>query len=75
MIGELSLDSHSGAIFVICLVYGLHMEEEFAFGFVPWADRYFGSFDWKKNLIGNFMFLVYVAGACYLYDVDPARYL
>ena len=75
MTGELSLESHSGAIFLICLFYGLHMVEEFSFGFVPWADRYFGRFDWTQNLIGNFIFLVCVAAACYLYYVDPTRYL
>ena len=75
MTGELSLDSHSGAIFLICVFYGLHMVEEFSFGFVQWADRYFGRFDWKQNLVGNFAFLVCVTGACYLYYVDPSRYL
>jgi hypothetical protein len=75
MIGELSLDNQSGAIFLICLFYGLHMVEEFAFGFVPWADRYFGRFDWTQNLIGNFIFLVCVAAACYLYYENPTRYL
>ena len=67
MTGEVILDSHSGVIFLICLFYGIHMVEEFSFGFVPWADRYFGRFDWKQNLIGNFIFLVCVAAACYLY--------
>jgi len=75
MAGELSLDSYSSAIFLICLFYGLHVVEEFSFGFVPWADRYFGRFDWTQNLIGNFAFLVCVGAACYLYYVDPTRYL
>jgi hypothetical protein len=75
MIAELSLDNQSGAIFLICLFYGLHMVEEFAFGFVPWADRYFGRFDWTQNLIGNFIFLVCVAAACYLYYENPSGYL
>jgi hypothetical protein len=75
MTGELWLDNQSGAIFLICLFYGVHMVEEFCFGFVPWADRYFGRFDWTQNLVGNFIFLVCVAAACYLYYVDPTRYL
>lgn len=72
---EVSLDNHSIAIFFICLFYGIHMVEEFCFGFVPWANRYFGRFDWKQNLIGNFIYLVCVAAACYLYYVDPTKYL
>jgi hypothetical protein len=75
MTGELTLDSHSGAIMLICIFYGFHMVEEFSFGFVPWADRYFGRFDWTQNLIGNFLFLVCVAAACYLYYENPTRYL
>lgn len=75
MTGELSLGNQSGAIFLICLFYGLHMVEEFSFGFVPWADRYFGRFDWKQNLVGNFVFLICVAAACFLYYEDPIRYL
>jgi hypothetical protein len=75
MTAELSLGNQSGAIFLICLFYGLHMVEEFSFGFVPWADRYFGRFDWTQNLVGNFIFLVCVAAACYLYYLDPTRYL
>ncbi len=75
MTGELSLDNHSGALFLICLFYGLHMVEEFAFGFVPWGDRYFGRFDWTQNLIGNFIFLICVAAACYLYYENPIRHL
>jgi len=75
MTSEVSLDSQSGAIFLICLFYGLHMVEEFSFGFVQWADRYFGRFDWRQNLVGNFIFLVCVAAACYLYYENPTRYL
>jgi hypothetical protein len=75
MTAELDLGNQSGAIFLICLFYGLHMVEEFCFGFVPWADRYFGRFDWTQNLVGNFAFLVCVAGACYLYYENPTRYL
>jgi hypothetical protein len=51
------------------------MVEEFCFGFVPWADRYFGRFDWKQNLVGNFIFLVGVAAACYLYYENPTKHL
>ncbi|MDQ7783332.1 MAG: HXXEE domain-containing protein [Desulfomonilaceae bacterium] len=72
---ELSFDNQSGAIFLICLFYAVHMVEEFSFGFVQWADRYFGRFDWTQNLVGNFIFLVCVSAACYLYYVDPTRYL
>jgi hypothetical protein len=75
MTADLSLGNQSGVIFLICLFYGLHMVEEFCFGFVPWADRYFGRFDWTQNLVGNFAFLVCVSAACYLYYVDPIRYL
>ncbi len=75
MTGELNLDSHSGAIMLICLFYGLHMVEEFSFGFVPWADRYFGRFDWTQNLVGNFLFLVCLAAACYLYYENPTSHL
>jgi hypothetical protein len=75
MTNELSLDGHSGVIFLLCLFYGLHMVEEFCFGFVPWADRYFGRFDWTQNLVGHFMFLVCVAAACYLYYENPTRHL
>lgn len=75
MTAELDLGNQSGAIFLICLFYGLHMVEEFSFGFVPWADRYFGRFDWTQNLVGNFMFLVCVAAACYLYYENPTTYL
>jgi hypothetical protein len=49
MTGELSLDNQSGAIFLMCLFYAIHMVEEFFFGFVPWADRYFGRFDRKQH--------------------------
>jgi len=65
----------SSTIFLICLAYGLHMVEEFSLGFVEWGDRYFGRFDWTQNLVGNFMFLVCVATACYLYYENPAAHL
>jgi hypothetical protein len=64
-----------GAIFVICLLYALHMVEEFTLGFVEWGDRYFGSFDWTQNLIGNFMFFVVLASACYVYYRNPTKHL
>lgn len=32
---------NASAIFLLCLVYVIHMIEEFTLGFVPWADRYF----------------------------------
>jgi len=65
----------SGAIFLLCLFYAVHMVEEFSFGFVQWGDRYFGSFDWTQNLVGNFIFFVCVFTACYLYYRNHARYL
>jgi hypothetical protein len=60
------------AIFVFCLLYALHMVEEFTLGFVKWADRYLGRFDWTQNLIGNAGFFLFLALACYLYYRDPA---
>jgi hypothetical protein len=45
------VDEKSAAIFIVCLFYAVHMVEEFSFGFVEWADRYFGRFDWKQNLL------------------------
>jgi len=69
------VDEKPGRIFVLCLIYGLHMVEEFTFGFVEWADRYFGKFDWTQNLIGNFIFFVVLACGCYLYYKNPGKYL
>jgi len=64
-----------GAIFIFCLLYVLHMVEEFTFGFVQWADRYLGKFDWTQNLIGNAGFFVFLSLACYLYYKNPTEYL
>jgi len=72
---ETSIDEKPGRIFVLCLIYGFHMVEEFTFGFVEWADRYFGKFDWTQNLIGNFIFFVLLAFGCYLYYKNPRKYL
>jgi len=72
---ETSMDEKPGRIFILCLIYGLHMVEEFAFGFVEWGNRYLGKFDWTQNLIGNFMFLVVLALGCYLYYTNPKKYL
>jgi len=69
------IDEHPGRIFILCFVYGLHMVEEFCFGFVPWADRYFGKFDWTQNIIGNVMFVVLLAFGCWLYFKKPAEHL
>ncbi len=69
------VDQKPGRIFVLCLLYGLHMVEEFTCGFVPWADRYFGEFDWTQNLIGNALFFAFLALACYLYYKNPRKYL
>lgn len=63
------------AIFIFCLLYAIHMIEEFTLGFVEWADRYFGRFDWTQNLIGNAAFFVFLTLACYLYYDDPTKYL
>ena len=51
------------------------MVEEFTQGFVEWADRYFGSFDWTQNLIGNFIFFVALTWGCYAYYRDSTKYL
>lgn len=69
------VDENSAAIFLVCIFYAIHMVEEFSFGFVEWADRYFGHFDWTQNLVGNFMFFVFVAAACYGYHENQTRYL
>lgn len=69
------INEKPGAIFFLCLFYAIHMAEEFPFGFVQWGDRYFGNFDWTQNLIGNFIFFVCLAFACYLYYKNPAKYL
>jgi uncharacterized membrane protein len=62
-------------IFIFCILYALHMVEEFNFGFVEWANRYFGSFDWTQNLIGNAIFFICLAFGCYLYYKDSTKYL
>lgn len=69
------VDDRPATIFLICLFYAVHMVEEFSFGFVEWGDRYFGSFDWTQNLIGNSIFFVCVAAACYAYYKNPVKYL
>ena len=69
------VDENPAKIFVLCFVYGLHMVEEFTLGFVEWADRYFGEFDWTQNLIGNFIFFVFLAFGCYLYYKNPEKNL
>lgn len=63
------------AIFLLCFIYVLHMVEEFTLGFVPWADRYFGSFNWTQNLIGNSVYMILLIAACYLYQKDPFKNL
>lgn len=62
-------------IFILCAIYGLHMVEEFTLGFVEWADRYFGHFDWTQNLIGNSAYLILLATACFFYARNPAKHL
>ena len=70
-----TFDENPSAIFVFCLVYALHMVEEFTLGFVEWGDRYFGNFDWTQNLIGNAGFFVFLSLACFLYYKNPSKYL
>lgn len=72
---ERNFDERRGTIFLLCLFYALHMVEEFSCGFVAWADRYFGSFDWTQNLIGNSLFFVCLTAGCYLYYRNPAKWL
>ncbi len=61
------VDDKPATIFLLCLIYTVHMVEEFSLGFVEWADRYFGKFDWTQNLIGNSVYLLLLIAACYLY--------
>lgn len=75
MSDERIFDERPGDIFLLCLFYALHMVEEFSCGFVAWADRYFGNFDWNQNLFGNFLFFVCLAAGCCLYYKNPAKYL
>ena len=72
---QLAFGEKPSAIFVFCLLYALHMVEEFTLGFVEWADRYVGKFDWTQNLIGNTGFFLFMALACYMYWKDPTKYL
>ena len=69
------VDEKSAAIFIVCLFYAVHLVEEFSLGFVEWADRYFGRFDWKQNLLGNSIFFVFVVAACWGHYENQARYL
>lgn len=64
-----------GAIFILCLIYALHMVEEFTMGFVEWANLYFGNFNWTQNLIGNSLYMILLITACYLYKKDPSKNL
>lgn len=75
MMRQTLVDRRPGTIFLVCFFYAIHMVEEFSFGFVEWGNRYFGNFDWTQNLIGNFMFFVFVFTACYLYYRNQAKYL
>jgi hypothetical protein len=61
------VDDNPKVIFLLCLIYAIHMLEEFTLGFVEWADLYFGKFNWTQNLIGNSIYLVLLLTACYLY--------
>ncbi len=75
LIGEQIYDEKPGAIFIFCLLYALHMVEEFTLGFVEWANVYFGSFDWTQNIIGNAIFFICLFFACCLYYKDSNKYL
>ncbi len=68
-------DEKPGLIFLLCLIYAVHMVEEFTIGFVEWADRYFGNFNWTQNLIGNSIFMLLLAAACYLYYKNSSKNL
>jgi hypothetical protein len=72
---QLAFDEKPSTIFVFCLLYALHMVEEFTLGFVEWGDRYFGKFDWTQNLLGNAGFFAFLFLACYLYYKDSAKHL
>lgn len=68
-------DAHPKTIFLLLAFYAIHMVEEFSFGFVGWADRYFGGFDWTQNIIGNTIFFACLLMACYAYYKNPVKYL
>lgn len=61
------------AIYFLCLIYSIHMVEEFSLGFVEWADKYFGYFNWTQNLIGNTIFMILLIAACYIYVKNPKK--
>ena len=63
------------SIFILCIVYALHMVEEFTLGFVEWANRYFGAFNWTQNLIGNTVYMTLLVFACYFYKKNPVKNL
>jgi hypothetical protein len=75
MKNEQIYDDKPGAIFVFCLLYALHIVEEFTLGFVEWANEYLGSFDWTQNIIGNAIFFICLFVACCLYYKDSVKYL
>lgn len=75
MVNDLFNIGKSDFIFILCIIYALHMVEEFTLGFVPWADRYFGKFNWPQNLIGNSVYMILLIVACYMYKCDPSKYL
>jgi hypothetical protein len=68
-------DANPKSIFLLPVFYALHMVEEFSLGFVEWADRYFGNFDWTQNLIGNAIFFVCLYLACHAYYKNSVKYL
>lgn len=64
-----------GSIYILCFVYAIHMVEEFALGFVEWANRYFGVFNWTQNLIGNTVYMTLLVLACFFYKKNPVKNL
>lgn len=70
-----SVDEKPILIFLLCIIYAIHMVEEFTLGFVEWANRYFGNFDWTQNLIGNSAYMLLLFTACSLYYKNPSKYL
>lgn len=68
-------EGNSKMIFGLCVIYAIHMVEEFSLGFVEWADVYFGKFDWTQNLVGNSMYMILLFVACLMYCRDPRKYL
>ena len=63
------------AIYILCIMYAIHMVEEFTCGFVGWANVYLGKFNWIQNIIGNSIFMIALIWSCYMYCLDPVKNL